>query len=236
MPTVNESVDILYFAKNLLTGGGKTGDSANHTLRLSRNGVLAAFTATPTPVEVSSTYFKGLYSVNVPAVDNDSVSMALGGTSSTSGIEIVPTVWVNDQASLANIYDALQTQITNTGADWREGLISIVRGDDYDGIAQPKIGRNFVDEDNDLRLWDCTMTWRRYGLADSEDPVFTETVTPTLVSGSTYRVEFAPMNTDTSPLKAVRNGYYYDVLFVSPSGTRSTREIGNIVVARNATL
>ena len=236
MPTINESVEILYFAKNLLTGGGKTGDKANHTLRLSRDGVLAAFTATPTPEEVSSTYFKGLYSVTVPEVDNDSVSMALGGISSTSGVEIVPTVWVNDQASLANIYAALQSQITNTGGDWRESSISIVRGNDYDGVAQAKIGRNFVDEENDLTDWECTMTWRRYGRPEDETPVFEETVTPTHVSGSTYRVEFAPMKAQTEIMIPVRNAYYYDVTFISPSNTRSTRELGNIIVARNATI
>lgn len=236
MPTINESVEIYYFAKNLLTGGGKTGDAANHTLRLSRDGILSAFTASPTPVEVSNTYFKGLYAVTVPAIDNDSVSMALGGTSSTSGVEIFPTVWVNDQASLANIYAALQTQITNTGGDWREGTISIVRGNDYDGVAQAKIGRDFVDEENDLRTWTCTMTWRRYGRPDTETPIFAQTVTPTLVSGSTYRVDFSPLKAQTEDMIPVRNGYYYDVTFIAPGGTRSTRELGNIIVARNATI
>ena len=236
MPTINEDVEIYYFAKNLLTGGGKTGDHANHTLRLSRDSVLSAFTVAPTPVEVSNSFFKGLYAVTVPAIDNDSVSMALGGTSSTANVEIVPTVWTNDEASLANIYNSLQTQITNTGGDWREGIIEIVQGDDYDGIAQAKIGRNFVDEENDLTDWTCKMTWRRYGRPDSETPVFTETVTPTLVSGSTYRVEFAPLNEHTEPMVAVRNGYFYGVTFISPDNTRSTREIGNIIVARSGTL
>ncbi len=236
MSAINEDIIIHYFAKNLSTGRGQTGDDGNHTLRLSKGGVLAAFTATPSIEEVNSTYARGLYAVTVPGADNDTLSMALCGISSTSNVEIVPTAWLNDSASLSDIYDSLQNPITNSGAYWRDGVISIVRGDDYDGLSQPKLSRDFTDADNDLTEWTAKMTWRKYGRPDAETPVYTETVTPTHVSGTTYRVQFAPLNAQTSVMAPVKNGYYYDVLFLHPDGKRSTREIGNIIVARNASI
>lgn len=236
MSAINEDIVVHYFVKNLSTGRGQTGDGGNHTLRLSKGGVLAAFTASPTPLEVSNSFARGLYAVTIPGEDNDTLSMGLCGTSSTANVEVIPTAWMNDSASLEDIYDSLQNPVTNSGAFWRDGVISIVRGDDYNGLSQAKLSRDFTDADNDLTDWTAKMTWRKYGRPDTDTPVFTETVTPTHVSGSTYRVQFAPLNSHTSGMAPVKNGYYYDVLFLHPDGKRSTREIGNIIVARNASI
>jgi len=65
----------------------KTGDVANHTLSLIRNGV--ATPPTNTPAEVSS----GKYRIAVTAAEAQCLSLELGGTSSTSGVVLIgPTV------------------------------------------------------------------------------------------------------------------------------------------------
>lgn len=128
------------------------------------------------------------------------------------------------------------TQAINLVPRWTQGVINIVRGDDYDGVSQPKIYRDFVDTANDLTTWSATMTWRRHGSSESDAATFSETVTPTLVAANTYRFAFAPVYAQTGTMAPVPNGYYYDVQLKDPTNKRFTVETGIINVTRDATL
>jgi hypothetical protein len=82
------SVVLCYFAFDTINNEGKTGDVANHTLRLIKDGTEA--TPTNAPAEVDSTNCPGLYKLTVTAAESDFVSLMLTGESSTANIEIIP--------------------------------------------------------------------------------------------------------------------------------------------------
>lgn len=152
------------------------------------------------------------------------------------------------QTDLANggrldlLIDAIVAAVSGTSAinlapRWTEGVINITRGDDYNDVAQPKIFRDFVDTERDLTTFQAIMTWRKHGSSESEDPTFTETITPTDQGENVYRLAFAPVHANTSTMVPIPNGYYYDVVLKAPStGERFTIEKGIINVTRDATL
>lgn len=151
------------------------------------------------------------------------------------------------QTDLANggrldlLIDAIVTAVSGTQAinlvpRWTQGVINIVRGDDYDGVSQPKIFRDFTDTVNDLTEWTATMTWRRHGSSESSDPTFTQDITPEDLGSNVYRFAYSPVYAQTSTMAPVPNGYYYDVQLEHPSGKRFTIETGIINVTRDATL
>lgn len=128
------------------------------------------------------------------------------------------------------------TQASTVAQRWTEGVINIVRGDDYDGTAQPKITRDFTDTDKDLSTWTATMTWRKHGSSEADTPTFTETITPEDLGSDVYRFAFSPVNANTSGMVPINNGYYYDLQAKAPTGERYTLETGIINVKRDATL
>lgn len=171
----------------------------------------------------------------VGQLDDLTGSVATIASALTSQTDDLDTAVSELTTKVNNVLTTLQASTTaETSATWTEGVISIVRGDDYDGVAQSKINRNFTDTENDLTLWTCAMTWREK--VGDETSMFTETVTPTLVSGDTYNVAFTVLNAVSSLMKPVSNYYIYDCQFISPSGTRSTRELGVVNVSKDVTL
>jgi len=92
MATRGAAFTATFMALDSATGRPKTGDSANITPRICKDGTSAALT-TGTVAEVDSTNFKGVYSVSVSATEADVGEVVVGGVSSTSGIDIVPTTY-----------------------------------------------------------------------------------------------------------------------------------------------
>jgi hypothetical protein len=81
-------VVLCYYALDVLSNTGKTGDDANHTLRLVVDGVLS--TPGNAPAEVDAVNTPGLYKITITAGENSGNVLALSGESSTSYIEIIP--------------------------------------------------------------------------------------------------------------------------------------------------
>ncbi len=76
---------LFYFAFDKTTGLAETGDAANHTLRLSKDGGANA-ALTNTPSEHDATYAPGWYKVLLTAAETSADDLRLFGTSSTSNI------------------------------------------------------------------------------------------------------------------------------------------------------
>lgn len=82
-----------YYALDTGNTTYKTGDSANHTLKVVADDTEGSVAASPT--EVDSTNCPGLYLVLVAAGENSGNSMTLHGKSATADVVIIPVNWEN---------------------------------------------------------------------------------------------------------------------------------------------
>ncbi|MFO0937818.1 MAG: hypothetical protein U0798_15040 [Gemmataceae bacterium] len=91
---------VRYFAYNSTSGQPQTGDVANHTIRIQKdNGSLVA--PTNTPAEVSATYAKGVYILQLTSAETDCQNLLLSGVSSTANVLIDPVVYESYQLPIA---------------------------------------------------------------------------------------------------------------------------------------
>ena len=88
MPSYAQSVTLQYVAWDTVNNVGKTGDSANHTLRWVKDGT----SAVPTNAisEVDATNAPGIYKITMTTTETSCYVGTLCGKSSTSGISILP--------------------------------------------------------------------------------------------------------------------------------------------------
>lgn len=127
MALKDTAYSMVYQAFDKTANSPKTGDAANHTLYVIADGIPNAVDATP--VEIDATNLPGLYRVTVAADENVGVMMALGGKSSTSGVDISPIQWTN-QVETGKLSAAAITQI--------EGIID----SKLNAIADAILGRS----------------------------------------------------------------------------------------------
>ncbi len=83
---------VYYFAWDVNANAPKTGDVANHTLRLIKDGGSPA-APTNSASEVDATNAPGLYKLTVTTAEATCVTLALHGKSSTSGVYIMPQLF-----------------------------------------------------------------------------------------------------------------------------------------------
>ncbi len=88
MPARGESLIITYMAWDFVNQVGKTGDAANHTLKLLCDG--NELSPTNSPSEVDTNGIPGMYKLVVTAAEADCSLLVVGGKSSSSGISIIP--------------------------------------------------------------------------------------------------------------------------------------------------
>jgi hypothetical protein len=88
MPLKGVALTIQYVAWDTGNNAGKTGDNANHTLKLIQDGT--ANTPTNSPAEVDATNCPGVYKLALTAAEMNYGVITLAGKSSTSGVVIVP--------------------------------------------------------------------------------------------------------------------------------------------------
>lgn len=88
MPSYGQSVTIQYVAWDNSASSGKTGDSANHTLRWVKDGTSSATTNSPS--EIDSTNAPGVYKITMTATEAQCQVGTLAGKSSTANVSIVP--------------------------------------------------------------------------------------------------------------------------------------------------
>ena len=81
-------ITVSYTAWNTNTNGPQTGDAANHTVKLLRDGVESA--ATNAPAEVDSISFKGEYKITLTNAEMTCDFITIGGVSSTANVALIP--------------------------------------------------------------------------------------------------------------------------------------------------
>jgi hypothetical protein len=85
MPSKFQAITVSVYAWNTVTQAPQTGDAANLTLRLVRDGGAPA-PPTNGPVEIDATNMPGWYQVSLTTSECDANVIVLGGKSSTSGV------------------------------------------------------------------------------------------------------------------------------------------------------
>lgn len=94
MPAKGESLTLQFVAWDTSANSGKTGDSANFTLRWVKDGTSAA--PSNSPSEIDATNLPGVYKITLTASEASCNVGTLGGKSSTSNVSIIPITIVFD--------------------------------------------------------------------------------------------------------------------------------------------
>jgi len=79
---------VCYTAWDANANAGKTGDAANHTLRLVRDGTESI--PTNSPSEVDSVNCPGLYQINLTSEEMNCNMITISGKSSSTAVSIIP--------------------------------------------------------------------------------------------------------------------------------------------------
>jgi len=88
MALKNQPITVCYTAYDATTGLRKTGDAANHTIYVIKDGSSAP--TTNAPAEVDAAHAPGEYSVSLTAAEMNANTVAVTGRSTTASVEIVP--------------------------------------------------------------------------------------------------------------------------------------------------
>jgi len=88
MAVKNNAITVTLSAVDVSTGLGKTGDAANLTLKLIRDGVVAA--PTNAPVEVDAINAPGTYKIALTAAEMNYDTVRIAGKSSTTNDQVIP--------------------------------------------------------------------------------------------------------------------------------------------------
>ncbi len=88
---------VYYLAWDTAANAPKTGDVANHTLQVIKDGVRTA--ATNSPSEIDATNAPGLCAIILTATELNGNFVALGGVSSTADVIIIPVYILTDASS-----------------------------------------------------------------------------------------------------------------------------------------
>jgi hypothetical protein len=104
MAIKNQALTVLYTAWDTSANAGKTGDVANHTLKIIKDGT----TNTPTnsPSEVDATNCPGVYKLVLTAGEMNADSITLAGKSGTASISIIPTHITTERGIIGTNLDA----------------------------------------------------------------------------------------------------------------------------------
>ncbi len=130
MPLKNAEYTATYLAWDTSNNVGKTGDSANHTVYVTKDGTAAE--ATNSPAEVDATNSPGLYKITLTAAEMNADSVTIHGTSDTADISLIPSqmaTYVKTAYTLAS--DGLDsistTEPAGLASNFREILIQLYR-------------------------------------------------------------------------------------------------------------
>jgi len=117
MPYKNVACTVCIIAWDVANNVGKSGDTANITVRGVGDGTEYTPSA-PAITQIDATNLPGVYSVALTAAENNYNFNTIGGKSSTSSIVIIPVSWSNQIAT----YGSGATAKTYTVTDSSTGL------------------------------------------------------------------------------------------------------------------
>ncbi len=115
MAIKSASLAVVYYAWDGGNSAGKTGDVANHTLKLIQDGAEAAFSTAAS--EVDATNCPGLYKTTLSALEMGYNCVTLHGVSSTADISLIPLSIITEQGNLATIDGIVDSVLLDTGTD-----------------------------------------------------------------------------------------------------------------------
>jgi hypothetical protein len=119
MAIKGQGITIVYTAWDAANQAGKTGDAANHTLRVIGDG--SAAEPTNAPAEVDATNCPGEYRLVLTADEMDADTVVVAGTSSTADVIIVPVRLVTERGRLDATVGSRAAEATLTdiqGGGW----------------------------------------------------------------------------------------------------------------------
>jgi len=121
MALKSQSIVVQFLAWDTVNNVGKTGDSANFTMRVIKDGSASA--PTNSVSEVDSTNCPGVYTITLTASEMSADTITLAGKSSTSGVTIVPVNIVTESGRLDT---SVSSRSTLTASDvWSAGTRTI---------------------------------------------------------------------------------------------------------------
>ena len=112
MAIKNQALTVTYYAWDTGNNEGKTGDSGNHTIYVSIDGVANA--ADNSPAEVDSTNLTGMYSIALTSAEMNGDHIMVGGESATGDIIIVPTSISTERGDIASLFTTALTESYST--------------------------------------------------------------------------------------------------------------------------
>ena len=115
MAIKNQPLTLTYLAWDSANGVGKTGDAANHTLRLVADGALV--TPAASPVQVDASILPGTYKIALTAAEMNYNCVTLGGVSSTGKVTILPMTVVTERGAFSDLTTQVGA-IPNAGESW----------------------------------------------------------------------------------------------------------------------
>ena len=127
MAIKNQSYTVNFLAWDTSANAGKTGDLANFTLRIIKDGGAPAV-QTNTVTEPDATNLPGVYELVMTAAEINANFITLGGISSTANIVIFPLFITTERGNLATVdtvVDGIQTDLDN-GTDGLGALKTLV--------------------------------------------------------------------------------------------------------------
>lgn len=130
------AVTVTYYALDTGNTTYKTGDSANHTLKVVADGTQGSVSASP--AEIDSTNNPGLYKVTVAAGENSGNHMTLHGKSATSDVVIIPVQWEN----VVNLTHIVGAAVNTNSAQLGTNVVTIEGGEASDQIRDSVVNDN----------------------------------------------------------------------------------------------
>jgi hypothetical protein len=144
MPFKNTAITVCYVAWDTSANVGKTGDSANHTIRGVGDG--SEYTPAASPSEVDLTNLPGVYKIAIASGENNYSFVTLGGKSSTANIVLIPVYWTNEVN--ANAVQILGTAVSSPAT---AGILDVNIKNIANAVvntANAQIGANVVTQAN----------------------------------------------------------------------------------------
>jgi len=126
MASRGQSVTISYVAWDTANNAGKTGDSANHTLRWVKDGTSAA--PTNSASEVDSTNAPGVYKITLTASECTCDVGVLCGKSATTGVVVLPVTVAFEQLPTAAPGQNGGLALAGSAAGTLDALADAVKG------------------------------------------------------------------------------------------------------------
>lgn len=116
-----------YVAWDTVNNQPKTGDVANHSLRIARD--LDVIVPSNSPIELDPVHLAGVYAIELTSYENSGESITLGGSSSSSGIVIIAVSYMTETPG--SIWSYAHRSLTDEAQFLppRENRISSIRGD-----------------------------------------------------------------------------------------------------------